>query len=292
LKKKDLSASIKLSKSNFLNAAKGAALTQDLGDLLSTEESKFEKVFINVDLIEDNPFQPRIYISEDSLLELASSIEADGLLQPIIVQKKENAYIVIAGHRRLYATRLINQKNIWVNIIEEEFSDTTINDKLLFKKAAIENLQREQLDPLELAISCTNAMTKELYLTKEELSQALNKSRTFIVKVMSIVKLSKSILTDLNVNKSIKDVESLYELQKIKDIKIQEELYFKLVSQEITRDYIREHNKKKKDTSNEVFSMKKTKNNISLSIDLKQVPKDKITQLEESIKLLIEEYKR
>jgi ParB family chromosome partitioning protein len=292
-KKIDVTNSI--NNSNFLNAAKGAALSQDLGALLRNEDSTNidylnNKILLKLNEIEENPFQPRIEIKEESLKELANSIEKEGLLQPILVQQFKNKYIVIAGHRRLFAHRLLKRDNIWASIINEKYSNSVDNSKLLFRKAMIENIQRDQLFPLEFALSCNHAMEKKLYSSKEALAKAINKSKSYVIKVMSILKLSQVIIDDLNKNRSVNDVESLYELQKIKDIKKQEKLYFELIDKKITREDIRREAKNNKPNKERIL-YKKTKTKIAISFDLNNFNSKQTIEIEEEINKLLSKYK-
>ncbi|RLD40744.1 MAG: hypothetical protein DRI86_14725 [Bacteroidetes bacterium] len=295
-KKIDLSSSIGASSKSLLNAAKGAALTQDLGALLRGDKERSsvetgDKNLLKIKDIKDNPFQPRIEMKEESLQELAKSIKSEGQLQPIIVQKYKNKYIVIAGHRRLYAHKLINKETIWASVVDIPYSDSLENNQLLFRQATIENVQRDQLLPLELALACQEAIDKGLYKTRDELSNVINKSKSYLAKVMAILKLSKKIINDLAENKSVKDIEALYELQKIKDIKKQEELYFLLKDKKVTREDIRFEVKKqsnKKVTS--IIHYKKTKQKISLSVDLTKLNEKQKNDFEMKLEKLIDEY--
>ena len=295
-KKIDLSNSIGASNKNLLNAAKGAALTQDLGALLRAGKEdvvvdEAKKSLLKTKDIKDNPFQPRIEMKEESLQELANSIKSEGQLQPIIVQKHKNKYIVIAGHRRLYAHKLINKETIWASIVDAPYSDSIENNQLLFRQATIENVQRDQLFPLELALACQEAIDKGLYKTRDELSNVINKSKSYLAKVMAILKLSQKIIKDLSENKSVKDIEALYELQKIKDSKKQEQLYFLLKDKKVTREDIRSevrNQSNKKSTS--VISYKKTKQKISLSVDLTKLNEKQKNNFETKLEKLINEY--
>jgi len=297
-KKIDLSNSIGASNENLLNAAKGAALTQDLGALLrggkeSVTVTEGSKSLLSIKDIKDNPFQPRIEMKEESLQELANSIKSEGQLQPIIVQKHKNKYIVIAGHRRLYAHKLINKETIWASIVDAPYSDSIENNQLLFRQATIENVQRDQLFPLELALACQEAIDKGLYKTRDELSSVINKSKSYLAKVMAILKLSKKIIKDLSENKSVKDIEALYELQKIKDSKKQERLYFLLKDKKVTREDIRSevrNQSNKKSTSAVIY--KKTKQKISLSVDLTKLNEKQKNDFETKLEKLINEYNK
>ena len=297
-KKIDLSNSIGASNKNLLNAAKGAALTQDLGALLRGDKEdvvidEANRSLIKTKDIKDNPFQPRIEMKEESLQELANSIKSEGQLQPIIVQKHKNKYIVIAGHRRLYAHKLINKETIWASVVNAPYSDSIENNQLLFRQATIENVQRDQLFPLELALACQEAIDKGLYKTRDELSSVINKSKSYLAKVMAILKLSKKIIKDLSENKSVKDIEALYELQKIKDSKKQERLYFLLKDKKVTREDIRSevrNQSNKKSTSAVIY--KKTKQKISLSVDLTKLNEKQKNDFETKLEKLINEYNK
>jgi len=295
-KKIDLSNSIGTSNKNLRNAVKGAALTQDLGALLRGDEEvdvidENNKSLLKVKHIKDNPFQPRIEMKKESLQELAESIKNEGQLQPIIVQKHNNKYIVIAGHRRLYAHKLINKETIWASIVEAPYTDSLENNQLLFRQATIENIQRDQLFPLELALACKEAIDKGLYKTRDEISNVINKSKSYLAKVMAILKLSPKIIEDLSENKSVKDIEALYELQKIKDIKKQEKLYFLLKDKKATREDIRLEVKNQNNNKEiKIINYKKTKQKISLSIDLTKLEEKQKIDLEDKLEVLLKEF--
>ena len=295
-KKIDLSNSIGASNENLLNAAKGATLTQDLGTLLrgndkSIQTDESNNSLLKIKDIKDNPFQPRREIKKESLQELAESIESEGQLQPIVVQKYKNKYILIAGHRRLYAHKLINKETIWASIIDTPYSDSKENDQLLFRLATIENVQRDQLFPLELALACQEAINKGLYKTRDELSNVINKSKSYLAKVMAILKLSPEIINDLSENKSVKDIEALYELQKIQDIKKQEKLYFLLKNKKVTREDIRiEVKKQDKKQVVGIIHYRKTKQKISLSVDLRKFNEKQKNDFKLKLEKLISEY--
>jgi len=291
-KKINVTNSIGKSSTNILNAGKGAALTQDLGSLLeSTDDSNTNKKNIPVDLISNNPFQPRIEIKQEQLKELANSIDKDGQIQPIIVQKFEDKYIVIAGHRRVAAHKLLKKDYIWAHIVEEEFTDTKENNRLLFTTAAIENIQRENLHPIEIALSCKEAIDKKVFQSTIEISKALNKSKSYISKIMSVLKLDQVIVQDLLNNKSVKDLEVLYELQKIKDAKQQIKLFNEYKNKIITREDIRNAVKAQKSTVNITpIRFKSNKKKLELSVDFTQLEEKDAKELQRKIKALLAEY--
>ena len=291
-KKINVTNSIGKSSTNILNAGKGAALTQDLGALLeSTDDTNTNKKNIPVSLISNNPFQPRIEIKQEQLKELANSIDEDGQIQPIIVQKFKDKYIVIAGHRRVAAHKLLKKDNIWAHIVEEEFTDTQENNRLLFTTAAIENIQRENLHPIEIALSCKAAIDKKVFQSTIEISKALNKSKSYISKIMSVLKLDEVIVNDLLNNKSVKDLEVLYELQKIKDAEQQIKLFNEYKNKTITREDIRNAVKAQKATINITpIHFKSNKKKLELSVDFTQLEEKDAKELQRKIKSLLAEY--
>ena len=224
---------------------------------MSETEKKFSHAKINektivkkisIKNIIDNPYQPRLQINNKELIELANSIKENGLLQPVSLNKiGKNKYEIIAGHRRVAAHKLLKISEISSIIVTElDRNDSEYKSKMAVN-ALIENIQRENLDVLETALSMQNLLDKSIFKTKGELAKATGKGSTYITKILSILKLDDRIIKDLQDNKSIKDLESLYELQKIEDKEIQYNLYKKLIKANYTRQELREYNKKKKE---------------------------------------------
>ena len=104
---------------------------------------------IDVNKIKPNPYQPRKEFKKESIIELANSIKKHGLLQPIILIKDKNEYILVAGERRLRAIKELNKGKIKAIVVDYSLSD-------LREYALIENIQREDLNPIEIAISLKN----------------------------------------------------------------------------------------------------------------------------------------
>jgi len=208
------------------------------------QSESFEE--INVDEIINNPLQPRLHIDEKDLSDLAKSIASHGLIQPISVTKKDTKYILQAGQRRWLAHEKLGLKTIKAIVHEESTLVQPENEKSLFEIAIIENTQRENLDPLEFAMSLKNVMDKKLYKNKRELSSAVGKSASYIGKILNMLALDDKIIKDLSTNKSTNDVESLYEIQKITDKKEQVNVYFDFVKNKIDRKGLRELSRSKK----------------------------------------------
>jgi ParB family chromosome partitioning protein len=244
---------------------------------------------INVDSIENNPMQPRIAIDQEELQLLADSISAHGLIHPISVMKTtEGKYILKAGQRRWLAHKLLDKKNI--KAIVETVLSSNISDRHLFEIAIAENMQRDNLDPLEFALSLQHAMGKKLYSSMEELGSKLNKSKSYISKALKVLTLEKEILIDLEKNKSTSDIELLYELQKITDSKQQVKVYFDYLDGEITRVGVRELNKKKVSHAKLKYEIKATKKKIVFNADLTGIDDVDKVAIESELKKIIEKY--
>ncbi len=244
---------------------------------------------ISVDSIENNPMQPRIAIDQEELQLLADSINAHGLIHPISVMKTtEGKYILKAGQRRWLAHKLLNKPN--VKAIVETVLSSNISDRHLFEIAIAENMQRDNLDPLEFALSLQHAMGKKLYSSMEELGSKLNKSKSYISKALKVLTLDKEILLDLEKNKSTSDIELLYEIQKITDPKQQVKVYFDYLDGEITRAGVRELNKKKVSHAKLKYEVKATKKKIVFNADLTDIDDSKKAAIEDELNKIIEKY--
>ena len=138
---------------------------------------------IDIDQITINPYQHRKEFNEKSLQNLSDPIKQYGLIQPIVeVKNQENQFTLIAGERRLRASKLAQLTTI--NALVSDFQE---ND--LRKVALIENIQRENLNPIELA-TAFNTLIEEEKLTQQELAKIIQKSRTYIANILRLLKLS------------------------------------------------------------------------------------------------------
>ncbi|MCD6085507.1 ParB/RepB/Spo0J family partition protein [bacterium] len=159
------------------------------------EENFKEAVFlIEVEKIKPNPYQPRKAIHDDSLFELAQSIRKFGILQPLVVQKRENVkengvevyYELIAGHRRLEAAKMIGLERVPVIIREVD------QKKEQLEIAVIENLQRENLSPIEVARAFAR-LIDEFGMTQREIALRVGKSRQAIANILRLLQLSEAV---------------------------------------------------------------------------------------------------
>ncbi|NLY85421.1 MAG: ParB/RepB/Spo0J family partition protein [Tissierellia bacterium] len=156
-------------------------------DLLVDENSEKEAVeYIDINLISPNKNQPRKNMDKKALAELADSIKAHGLIQPIIIRKVGKKYEIIAGERRWRASKIAGLEEIPC-IIKD------IDDKVSSKYALIENIQREDLNPIEEAIAYKKLM-EDYDLTQEELAKELGKSRSYIANTVRLLNLHEKVI--------------------------------------------------------------------------------------------------
>ena len=174
--------------------ALGRGLDSILGDVEQAYNKELNKELvaeIDIDRIQPNPFQPRRKFSDEALKELSQSIERHGLIQPIIVIKDGSDFTLIAGERRLRATKLLGLSKIKAIV-------ANIADKNLRELALIENIQRENLSPIELA-NAYQELINEYKITQETLSSIVKKSRTQITNTLRLLGLdehTKSLIDD------------------------------------------------------------------------------------------------
>lgn len=149
---------------------------------------------INVDLIDANPYQPRTHFDVEALHELAESIRVQGIIQPITVRKIENnRYQLISGERRLQASKIAGLRHIPSYI-------RTADDQQMLEMALIENIQRENLNSIEIALSYQRLIT-ECSLKQEELGERVGKNRTTVNNYIRLLKLPPMVQAALRDNK-------------------------------------------------------------------------------------------
>jgi len=147
---------------------------------------------IEVTEIIPNPYQPRKEFSEESIDELARSIKKHGLIQPVIVIKEKDKYILVAGERRLRAVKKLGKNKIKAIVVPYSKKD-------LREYALIENIQREDLNPLEIALSL-DSLIKEHGYTHEELAKSIGKSRSYVTNLLRLLNMPKKVKKALKRN--------------------------------------------------------------------------------------------
>jgi len=178
------------------------------------ENHEYKEVFINISLVEPNRNQPRKEFDKESLSELANSIKQYGILQPIIVQKNGDMYEIIAGERRWRAAKEAGLTE--VPVIVRDYDKQKV-----MEISIIENIQREDLNPIEEAMAYQSLM-EEYGLKHDELAEKVSKNRSTITNSMRLLKLSKNIqqmLIDGKIStghaKVLLSVEDINEQEKI-----------------------------------------------------------------------------
>lgn len=170
--------------------AKASALGRGLGALLSEIEEAYDNELpkrngfeeISITEIRANPYQPRKHFDPNSLAELSESIKTHGLLQPIVVKETLDGYVLIAGERRLRASKLAKFKTIKAIIV-------TVSDEQMRQHALIENIQRDELNAIDLAQAYQELI--EIHeLTHDQLSHTVHKSRAQITNTLRLLQLS------------------------------------------------------------------------------------------------------
>ena len=166
--------------------------TEKQANKTQKEKVKVEKsgeTIVKITQVEPNSEQPRKDFDEDALLELADSIKQFGVLQPLLVQKKNDYYEIIAGERRWRAAKIANLKEVPVVI-----KDYTKQE--VMEIALIENIQREDLNPIEEA-EAYDSLIKEFHLKQDEIAEKVSKSRVAITNALRLLKLDERVRTML-----------------------------------------------------------------------------------------------
>jgi ParB family chromosome partitioning protein len=214
-----------------MNMTKKNALGRGLGALIEgVEKEVLEKkveanMDISVDAIEANPFQPRTKFDDQSLEELAASIRKLGIVQPLTVRDAGNGkYQLIAGERRLRAARLAGLSHVPAYV-------RTADDQAMLELALVENIQREDLDAVEVAISFQR-LIEECKLTQEQLSDRVGKQRSTVSNYLRLLKLPAEI--QLGIRNKHLTMGHARTLINIEDPKQQINVYYKVIDGDLS----------------------------------------------------------
>ena len=156
--------------------------------------NKEEIIEVNISELRPNPYQPRKAFDRNALMELSESIKEHGVFQPIIIKKSIKGYEIIAGERRVRASKLAGLDKVPAII-------RNLNDEQMMEIALLENLQRENLSAIEEA-KAYKSMIDNLHLTQEELSRKVGKSRSHITNILGLLRLPSEV-QEMVVNKQI-----------------------------------------------------------------------------------------
>ncbi|QGU96745.1 ParB/RepB/Spo0J family partition protein [Clostridium bovifaecis] len=195
--------------------SKKYGLGKGLGALIPDETAQEDSIMkIDINLIKANNEQPRKSFDEEKIIQLSESIKQHGIIQPLVLKKEGKFYTIIAGERRWRAAKSIGLKEVPVVILD-------LNDKEVLEVSLIENIQREDLNPIEEAVAYKK-LINDFSLTQEEVSKKIGKSRTAIANCMRLLNLDNRVqeyLIDGVISEghgrallSIEDKESQYKL--------------------------------------------------------------------------------
>ncbi len=161
--------------------------------ILGTLDNKLEKtnekekgsILIDINLIKNNEDQPRKSFDDEKILELSESIKGNGIIQPLILRKVDDEYVIVAGERRWRAAKLIGLKEVPAIIMN-------LTEKQILEISLIENIQREDLNSIEEALAYKKLIS-DFNLTQEELSKRIGKSRVTITNTLRLLNLSEGV---------------------------------------------------------------------------------------------------
>ncbi|MFG6686453.1 ParB/RepB/Spo0J family partition protein [Mariniflexile sp. HNIBRBA6329] len=229
-------------KKQALGRGLSALLKDPANDIQSAQDKNADKVVgniieLDIEFIEVNPFQPRTNFSEESLRELASSIKELGIIQPITVRKLGfNQYQLVSGERRFRASKLLGLETIPAYI-------RIANDQESLEMALVENIQRQDLDPIEIALSYQR-LIDEINLTQEQMSERVGKKRSTITNYLRLLKLDPIIQTGMR--DGFISMGHGRALITVEDPTIQLDIYEKVLSNELsvrdTESLVRNYN--------------------------------------------------
>ncbi len=201
-------------------------LGKGLGALITSADTTNEESFvkeIKINEIEPNANQPRKSFDNEKLAQLSESIKQHGVVQPIIVKKEEDTYKIIAGERRWRAARLAGLTTVPVVVRD-------VSNKQVMEMALIENIQREDLNPIEEAEAYERLM-KEYNLTQEEISNTVGKSRPAIANSLRLLNLNGKLKAYV-INEEISSGHARA-LLAIEDVKLQEKIAEEIIDKEL-----------------------------------------------------------
>lgn len=243
-----------MAKKNALGRGLGALIENEQEESVAQPEPKKPAgvAEIAIDSIDANPYQPRTIFDEETLDELASSIKEIGIIQPITLRKGENGrYQLISGERRLRASKIAGLEKVPAYL-------RMADDQNLLEMALVENIQREDLDAVEIAISYQRLMD-ECKLTQEVLSKRVGKKRATVANYLRLLKLPAEIQLGIKNRKvSMGHARSLVNIEDPKD---QLQIFHKIIDQELSvrkvEDLVRKLGEEKENKEKSVSNLPK-----------------------------------
>ncbi|MRM82597.1 ParB/RepB/Spo0J family partition protein [Riemerella anatipestifer] len=252
-----LGAILNAEKKATINTATDEGAKQIMGSIVE----------INIEDIYPNPNQPRTYFDEDALNQLAQSIKNLGVIQPITLRKDGAKFEIISGERRYRASQIAGLKTIPAYI-------RLVNDQELLEMALVENIQREDLDAIEIALTYQRLL-EEIGMTQENLSQRIGKERSTITNYIRLLRLSPEVQGAIRTGAiSAGHGRAIISLQ---DEKLQQELFDKIIKEQLNvrqAEAVAAGLKKPKEKRNKVEKelpnhLKRTQKSLSDLLDIK-----------------------
>jgi len=247
---------------------------------LALESNENIITLVPLEKLQNNPYQPRIDINIQSLNELISSIEQNGLLQPIIVTipQENGVRTIIAGHRRFEAFKIMGKKEIQAIVIDN------VKEQDLAILSLTENLMRENLHPIENAIAMKNILTNNIVESQNKLAEYLGLSKGYISKLMNILKLPNKTI-QLIKDDNYKDINILVLLNKLPNEETITKIYheIKKLPRSEAEKFIKNLLSKNVIKKNSILNIKQTKTTTTISIDVKDLSEEKKQKIEEKI---------
>ena len=222
-----------------------------LEEKIVEETPKEEIIQVRLDELRSNPYQPRKEFDQNALEELAISIKEHGVFQPIIIKRSIKGYEIVAGERRAKASRLAGRETI--PAIVRDF-----DDQEMMEIALLENLQREDLNPIEEAMAYQNLMDAK-GLTQEQLAARIGKSRSYVTNMVGLMNLPDSV-KKLVIARKISATHART-LSKIKDPAKVEEMADRIINEGLTTATIEELTQDKSFEKRNKFERKETEEN-------------------------------
>ncbi len=250
---------------------KNTFVKRGLSDLLQENEiqnvGKEEVLDIAIDLIAPNPFQPRKHFDETSLNELAESIRTNGVLQPIIIKKVHNGYLLVAGERRCKAAKIAGFTTIPAIVRD-------YNNEYLAELALLENIQREDLTIVEEAEAYQNAINS-LNLTHMELAKKIGKSRSYVSNTLGILSLPQVVIDEVNQGnismghaRALSKLKDIDRIHKIAEMVITGHLTVRDIESLVKTEKKKKEMKKRIISETLVEELKQTKNRLDTKLHL------------------------
>lgn len=274
-------------KRNRITAEMSKTIAESSPLIKSIKASNFEDhsnsiIEVSLDKLTANPYQPRIDINLQSLNELISSIEQNGLLQPIVItESRDGKYTIVAGHRRYEAFKIMGKEKIKASVLKN------INDKELAILSLTENLMRENLHPIENAIAIKNILDNNIVETQNKLAEYVGLSKGYVSKLMNILKLPSSVIKIIK-EENYKDINILILLNKLSSEPLMLEAYeaVKNLSRNDAEKYIKNQYFKRTKEKFSLINITTFNSKMNIHINFKNLSDEQIALIQNKVKAL------